>query len=140
MKQKVKEHGLDWKVASAGTESYHIGEPPHRHSQKICKDNGIDISGQRAMKFVATHFHEYDKIYAFAHDVYREIQRIGGKHADMKKVDLFLNELHKGKDMAVPDPYYGNEDGYKIVYEMIDQACDAIIRNYKTTHRQQSLF
>jgi protein-tyrosine phosphatase len=118
-------------VESAGTESYHIGEAPHRLSQKVCMAHGIDISWLRASKFTADSFAMYDKIYAMAGDVYREIKQIGGRDADMSKVDYFLNELHKGKNESVPDPYYGTEEGYKTVYDMINKTCDAIIKNYK---------
>lgn len=131
MQEKIRQHELPWIVASAGTESYHIGEPPHRYSQKICLVNGIDISGQRAAKFIAADFQQYDKIYAMATDVYEEIQRIGGRHADMSKVDLFLNELEPGSNRSVPDPWYGEEDGYVAVYEMIERTCSAIIEKYK---------
>jgi protein-tyrosine phosphatase len=131
LRHKVKQHGLNWVVESAGTESYHIGEHPHRLSQKICMAHGIDISQFRAAKFTADAFEQYDLIYAFADDVYREIKRIGGRHADMSKVDFFLNELTKGKNESVPDPYYGGEDGYHIVYDLVDKTCDAIIENHK---------
>jgi len=131
MRYKIKQHGLDWEVASAGTENYHIGEAPHRFSQKVCSCNGVDISAQRAQKFTAKHFGEYDKIYAMAGDVYREIQRIGGSKADMSKVEYFLNELEEGSNGSVPDPWYGDEAGYTPVYELIDRTCDAIIEKYK---------
>lgn len=123
-----------WVVESAGTESYHIGELPHRHSQKICMKHGIDISHFRAAKFTVDDFDRYDKIYAFADDVYREIKRTGGARADMSKVDFFLNELHEGSNASVPDPYYGAEEGYKTVYDMIDKTCDAIIKKYKEVY------
>src|ERR1700761_8124921 len=90
LRHMVKHHGLNWTVESAGTERYHIGEAPHRFSQKICKKHGIDISEFRAAKFTANDFTPYDKIYAMADDVSREIKRIGGKKADMSKVDYFL--------------------------------------------------
>jgi len=131
MRHKVKQQGIDWVIESAGTESYHIGEAPHRFSQKICREHGIDISEFRAAKFTADAFDEYDKIYAMADDVYREIERIGGKRANMKKVDYFLNELHPGRNESVPDPWYGTEEGYKTVYQLIDRTCDAIIKNKK---------
>ena len=131
LRHKVKEHGLNWTIESAGTESYHVGEAPHRLSQKICSAHGIDISHQRAREFTFDDFISYDKIYAMAADVYDEIKVIGGSLADMSKVDLFLNELHEGKNESVPDPYYGQEDGFVKVYDMIDRGCDAIIKNYK---------
>ncbi len=131
LRHKVKEHGLNWTIDSAGTESYHIGEAPHRFSQKICSANGIDISGQRADRFTAAAFGNYDIIYALADDVYREIKRIGGSKADMSKVKLFLEELNEGSNASVPDPYYGGEDGYHDVFGLIESTCDAIINKYK---------
>ena len=129
MRHKVKELGLDWIVESAGTESYHIGEAPHRFSQQICMAHGIDISHQRAVKFTGDSFAAYEKIYAMATDVYEEIKYIGGRQADMTKVELFLNELHPGKNESVPDPYYGEESGYLQVYDLISKGCEAIIKN-----------
>lgn len=133
MRHKVKQHGLSWQVDSAGTESYHIGEPPHKFSQKICQLNGVDISGQRARKFKADDLKQYDKIYAMADDVYDEIKRIGGRNADMSKVDFFLNELEADCNGCVPDPWYGPEEGYTEVYDLIDRCCNAIINKY-TNH------
>ena len=131
LRHKVQQQGLDWQVDSAGTNSYHTGEPPHRHSQKVCLINGVDISGQRARRFSAADFERYDIIYAMAGDVYDEIRRMGGRHADMDKVIYFLNELEPGSNGSVPDPWYGNEDGYTPVFELIDRTCDAIIEKYK---------
>jgi protein-tyrosine phosphatase len=130
LRHKIKEHGLDWTVDSAGTEAYHVGEAPHRFSQKVSQAHGVDISCQRARQFTADDFNRYDKIYAMAADVYQEIKRIGGRHADMSKVDYFLNELTPGANASVPDPWYGNEDGYGPVYDLIEETCEAIIKKY----------
>jgi protein-tyrosine phosphatase len=130
LRHKIKQHGLNWTVASAGTESYHVGDAPHRSSQKVCLAKGLDISDLKAKRFSPADFAAYDKIYAFAQDVYKEIWHIGGKAADMSKVDFFLNELYKGDD-SVPDPYYGDDDGYEVVYDLIERTCEAIIEKYK---------
>ncbi|MBS1773334.1 MAG: low molecular weight phosphotyrosine protein phosphatase [Bacteroidetes bacterium] len=131
MQRKIEEHFLDWTVDSAGTESYHIGEAPHKYSQKICLTNNIDISKQRARKFQKEDFERFDKIYAMATDVYEEIKHIGGRYADMDKLVLFLDEIQPGSGASVPDPWYGNEEGYTHVYYLIDRVCDAIIEKYK---------
>jgi protein-tyrosine phosphatase len=131
MRHKVKMHGLDWVVDSAGTEAYHVGDAPHPSSQRVCRAHDIDISGQKARQFNTSDFTRYDKIYAMAEDVYVEISRIGGRNADMGKVDYFLNEKYRGKNLSVPDPWYGNEQGYLVVFDMISETCDAIIENYK---------
>lgn len=131
LKEKIKQHRLPWTVDSAGTNGYHIGEAPHRFSQKVCKAAGIDISAQRARQFIAKDFEQYDKIYAMADDVYEDIVRIAGKAVDYDKLDFFLNELEPGSDASVPDPWYGDEDGYTPVYELIEETCDEIVRKYK---------
>jgi protein-tyrosine phosphatase len=131
LQYKVDKKGLNWHVDSAGTESYHIGEAPHPYSQKICLQHGIDVSLQRARKFVKEDFERYDRIYALATDVSEQIKRIAGNKTDISKLSLFLNELHPGSNASVPDPWYGNEDGYLPVYKMIDEVCDAIIEKYQ---------
>lgn len=122
--------GLTWSIESAGTNSYHTGEPPHRLSQKIARLNGIDISQQRARRFTANDFEVYDKIYALAEDVMDEMKRIAGKKFDAAKAELLMNEIYPGKNMDVPDPWYGPEPGYHEVFTLIDKACDAIIEKY----------
>lgn len=131
--RKVKEKGLDWQVDSAGTNRYHTGEAPHRFSQKVCLQHGIDISGQCARTFTAEDFRQYDIIYALAADVYREIERIGGAQAQMNKVKLFLSELDEGSTESVPDPWYGDENGYLPVYELIEKTCNAIVSRHAGT-------
>ena len=131
LKHKVKAAGLDWQIDSAGTNGYHIGEAPHRLSQKVAKLNGIDICDQKARQFSKEDFNRYDKIYALADDVVDEIKWIAKEKYDPKKVDLLLNELHPGQNLSVPDPWYGPEPGYHEVYKLIEAACDAIIRKYE---------
>jgi len=130
LKHKATKAGLNWVVESAGTNGYHVGEPPHQLSQKVARLNGIDICEQRARRFVKEDMDRYDKIYAMAEDVLDDIRRIAGDRYDASKVELFLNELHPGKNRSVPDPWYGTEPGYHQVYKLIDETCDAIVIKY----------
>ena len=136
LQDKAFTAGLTWSIESAGTNSYHTGEPPHKLSQKVARLNGIDISKQRAKRFTAGDFEVYDKIYALAADVMDEMKRIAGKKFDASKVDLLINEFYQGKNIDVPDPYYGPERGYHEVYKMIDEACDKIIEKYAPTPKE----
>lgn len=130
LQQKAFAAGLSWSVESAGTNSYHIGETPHPLSQKVARINGIDISQQRARRFVAEDFDTYDMIYALANDVMDDIRQIAKKKFDPSKAMLLMNEMFPGKDMDVPDPWYGPEPGYHEVYAMLDKVCDAIIARH----------
>jgi protein-tyrosine phosphatase len=130
LQHKATEAGLNWQIESAGTNGLHNGEPPHHLSQKIAKQNGIDISKQQSRKFTAADFAMYDKIYAMAEDVKDDIKRIAGKKYNAEKVILFLNELYADKNSDVPDPWAGPEPGYHEVFALIDKTSDAIIEKY----------
>lgn len=139
LQDKAFKAGLTWSVESAGTNSYHIGEPPHPLSQKIARMHGIDISEQRARRFTATDFDMYDKIYALAEDVLDDIQSISRKKFDGRKIDLLMNEIYPGKNMDVPDPYYGPEAGYLEAYDLMEKACEAILKKYQIPNNQYSI-
>ena len=139
LQQKAFEAGLPWSVESAGTNSYHTGDPPHPLSQKVARLNGIDIGKQRARRFVASDFDMYDKIYALAGDVMDEIRRIAKHKFDPSKAELLMNELYPGKDLDIPDPWYGPEPGFHEVFKMINEACDVIIKKYSTIDDQFSV-
>jgi protein-tyrosine phosphatase len=138
LQDKAFKAGLAWSVESAGTNSYHIGEPPHPLSQKVARINGIDISKQRARRFAAADFEIYDKIYALAEDVMDDIRRIAGKKFDATKINLLMNELYPGKNMDVPDPYYGTEADYHKAFKMINEVCDGIIEKHSIPNKQYS--
>ena len=127
LKHKAFKAGLHWSIESAGTNGCHTGDPPHPLSQKVARLNGIDICQQRARNFVPEDFEVYDKIYALAGDVLDDIRCIAKDKFDASKVDLLMNELYPGRNMDVPDPWYGAEPGYHEVYKLIDKVCDKII-------------
>jgi len=132
LQQKAEQAGLQWIIDSAGTNGYHIGEAPHKLSQKVALMNGIDISQQKARRFTAADFKHFDKIYALAEDVMEEIKWIAKKDFIPAKIDLLMNELYPGKNMDVPDPWYGPEPGYHEVFELIDAACSKIIEKHRS--------
>lgn len=131
LQAKAAAAGLNWQIDSAGTNGYHVGESPHPLSQKVAKINGIDISMQRARRFRAADFEEFDLIFAMAEDVIDEMKSIARHRFDSAKVDLLMNVLHPGKNLDVPDPWYGTEPGYHEVFAMISQACDKLIENHQ---------
>ncbi len=137
LQHKARAAGLDWTVDSAGTNGYHVGEAPHKLSQKVAKLNGIDICSQKARRFVRDDFDRYDKLYAMADDVVLEMKRIARDKYDASKVDLFLNELRPGLNESVPDPWYGEEPGFHDVYKLIDETCDRIIENQIIKNKKQ---
>ena len=131
LQQKIKAAGLNWTVDSAGTNGYHIDEAPHRLSQKVAKKRGIDISKQICRRFAVEDFEKFDKIYVMAADVVDEMKELTGNKFEDAKIDLLLNELYPGENKDIPDPWYGPEAGYNEVFDMIEEACEALIKKYK---------
>lgn len=129
LQAKAAAAGLALTVDSAGTNGYHVGEAPHKLSQKVAAQHGIDICSQISRQFIKDDLDDFDIIYVMAKDVLTDVKNIAGNHAGMNKVKYFLDESFPGQQKDVPDPWFGDEDGYHEVYELIDKNCDRIIAN-----------
>lgn len=120
MRSKLgKEHFVD----SAGTGSWHVGQAPDKRSIAVAKKYGIEISHLRARQFQVKDFDEFDYILAMDSSNYRDILSLARSEEDRMKVRLILH------DQDVPDPYYGGEDGFELVYQLLDEAVDDFIEN-----------
>ena len=128
LQKKVEEKNLDWTIDSAGTGSYHIGELPDQRSIDIAKQNNLDITYQRARQFKRSDFKEFDLIFAMDSSNYNDILSMAETEAEKEKVYLILNESQPGENRAVPDPYYGGDEGFKNVYNMLNKATDSLIK------------
>ena len=124
---KAKTNQLDVVVDSAGTAAYHIGEQPDIRSIAIAKKYGIDLTDQRARQFCTNDFDDFDKIYAMDTSNYANIISLARNESDKNKVDLILNEVNPNSFQSVPDPYYGGDNGFQDVYDMLDEACNRIV-------------
>ena len=120
---------LNVEVDSAGTASYHLGKSPDPRSVQIAKDNSIDIGHQKARQFTVTDFDIFDKIYAMDTQNLNNIMSLTRNSKDKAKVDLILHELNPGSFESVPDPYYGGDQGFQDVYDLLDHACEKIKNN-----------
>lgn len=120
-------------VDSCGTGAYHIGEKPDRRSIAIAKLNGIDITHQKAMQFKNAFFDEYDHIYTMDSSNYENIIKLTVSQEHKNKVSLIMNELLPDTNTEVPDPYYGGDQGFENVFQMLDEACNVIANKLQNT-------
>lgn len=127
LRKKLSEKGIEnVKVDSAGTSSYHIGQAPDSRSQQNALSHGTDLSSLRARQFGVSDFDDFDKIYVMDSSNYSDVLSLARDASDSEKVELLLNSSHPGSNMAVPDPYFGGENGFENVYQLVDEACDII--------------
>lgn len=118
-------------VDSAGTSNYHVGHSPDPRSISIAQQRKLDITTQRGRQFQTSDFDEFDHIYVMDMSNYHDVLALARNEEDRKKVSLILNELFPGENVEVPDPYYGGDEGFGNVYDMLDKACDIIAEKYQ---------
>ncbi len=127
LRGKAQDAGLDLIVASAGTGGWHAGEPADHRAAAVLDQYGY-TSQHRAQQFQASWFDDYDMILVMDEDNRHGVLQHAKSDAHKNKVKLIRTfDSTAQKNAVVPDPYYGNEDGFVRVLEMIERACDGYI-------------
>lgn len=121
----------DFIVDSAGTGGWHAGELPDKRSIATAKNRGLDITNQRARQFKKSDFEIFDSIFVMDNSNYKDVIALAPNEEAKLKVKLILNEIFPNENVDVPDPYYGGQDGFENVFDMLDQACEEIARKLK---------
>ena len=132
---KVK-HNLKIEIDSAGTASYHIGDAPDSRTIANAKKNGIDLSQLRGRQFSEEDFENFDLIYAMDKNNLKHLLALAKNEPHRKKVQLFLNVLHPGKNLEVPDPYYHDEKVFEEVFQLVYSACNQLKNAHLSAFRQ----
>ena len=123
----LRDRGLDgrFEVDSAGTGSWHVGHPPDPRSVAVARENGISLEG-RARQTAASDMRDFDWVIAMDASNLHAMERLGGAAATAR-----LHRLRefdpRADDLDVPDPYYGGDDGFQVVFDMVDQSCRALL-------------
>ncbi len=127
LRKEFEIKGLEIQVDSAGTAAYHIGEPADERAQKELRKHGIDISYERAQKFKYEYFAEYDRIFAMDQSNYADLLYMAKTDKDRAKLDMIMNVVDKGRNISIPDPYYGGDEGFARVYRMLKSAAEKLV-------------
>ena len=125
----IKGKHLNLEVDSAGTAAYHIGKQPDIRSIEIANKYTIDLNQQRARQFSRADFDKFDIIYAMDTNNYAHLISLASTETERNKIRMILNEINPKAYQSVPDPYYGGENGFQDIYNILDKACNKIIQN-----------
>ena len=131
LRKKVKENNLSVEVDSAGTGDWHVGEAPDPRMRETAKKFGTPIDELRGRQFKVSDFDKFDLIYVMDKSNYQNVLKLARNDEDKSKVDMILNEITPGENAEVPDPYFGGDQGFIDVYNMLDKATDNIIEKLK---------
>lgn len=128
MKDLAEKEGLEDKifVDSAGTGSWHAGEPPHKGTLNILKEYKIKTEGLVARPFSREDFDKFDYIIGMDQSNIQNIYKMTGQ-PDHPKIIRLLDLTHLKKD--VPDPYYTGD--FRETYELVSEGCRMLMEKIK---------
>jgi protein-tyrosine phosphatase len=119
---------------SAGTGDWHVGSPPDRRARAAAKRRGIEIAG-RARHVTGKDFDSFDYVIAMDRSNRTDLLRLAPDDAGKAKVELFRNyDPDSPRDADVPDPYYGEGDGFERVLDICEAACRGLLQHIRENH------
>jgi len=131
-REKVEQAGMSAivEIESAGTSGWHIGEPPDKRTQAAALAKGYDLSDLKGRAFSASDFSYYDYILAMDEENLRSMQQL--KPADYSgHLGLFLDFSGQDAYREVPDPYYGGNQGFQTVINLVEEGCSGLLEHIR---------
>ena len=132
MWQAITENRVAERIAcdSAGLIGYHAGSPPDQRAQKMMRSLGIDISGQRSRPLVDADLSVFDYLVAMDEGHHQALlDACSGASEDSAPRIVRMLDFVEGYGSEVPDPYYGEYDGFVEVAEMLQPAIRALLHS-----------
>ncbi len=124
---KQQTPSLEVQIDSAGTHGYHVGNPPDPRMREAAQRRGFPLTS-RARQVQAHDLQRFDLVLAMDRENLAIIETLDEGDASKRHAQLRLFSHYLGDDWPsdVPDPYYGGQDGFEYVLDMIEAACPAI--------------
>ncbi|WOF75666.1 low molecular weight phosphotyrosine protein phosphatase [Parvibaculaceae bacterium PLY_AMNH_Bact1] len=122
--------GLDVEIDSAGTGAWHLGAVPDERAQAAGLARGYDLTPIRARQVVEDDYERFDLVLAMDHDNLSTLKSRAPRDRH-ERIRLFLAFAPETGLNAVPDPYYGGDDGFEEVLDLIEVASDGLIAHLK---------
>ena len=113
-------------IDSAGTHAYHVGNSPDGRASQTAKQRGVDLSSLRARQVNVDDFEHFDHILAMDTDN-ANILRDDCPSEHQHKIKLFLDFAPEQDERNVPDPYYGGQNGFDHVFDLVEAASDGFL-------------
>ena len=119
-------------VDSAGTGSWHVGEPPDERAQRSARLRGLDLSSQRARRLRPEDCERFDYILFMDEENRRLVKPLckGGT----AEVRLFLDYAPEFPQREIPDPYYGGREGFELVMDLVEAASEGLLEDIRRRH------
>jgi len=130
----------DFLIDSAGTANYHQGAAPDHRSIAIAALHNIDISKQQARQLTPADIDAFDHILVMDEENLSNALALCTSAAQRDKIAL-ITTASEVDALRIPDPYYGGDDGFAHVYELLHDCCKNWLKIHtKWAHKQQAVF
>lgn len=131
LRHKLAAAGLQELVSvdSAGTSDWHVGKPVDSRTRLAAQRRGYDLSALCGRQVSAADFAGFELIFAMDQNNLQHLQGLQPA-AGIAQLDLFLRRYGLPTD-EVPDPYYSGEEGFELVLDLLEQACDGLVAELK---------
>ena len=127
MKRFAEEFDVDVDIDSAGTHGYHIGEAADARMRAAAEARGYELTGlARQVTKEDLKEGKFDLVLAMDNDNYRELTKLSGPGTS--HIRIFSDYLDDNWPNDVPDPYYGEEEGFDEVLDMLEEGCPIILQ------------
>jgi protein-tyrosine phosphatase len=132
-KQMVQNRELDkqFEIDSAGTTAYHVGELADKRMRAHAKKRGYNLNSV-SRKFNANYdFDHFDFIIAMDNEHIFSLKRRARNEADLQKIHKMTDFRKKWDYDEIPDPYYGGEEGFELVLDLLEDSCEGLLTKLK---------
>ncbi|MFC4161425.1 low molecular weight protein-tyrosine-phosphatase [Chitinimonas lacunae] len=132
----AERRGITLTIDSCGTDGYHTGEPPDRRSQRHALRRGYDLAALRARQVTPADFSRFDLLLAMDRSNLARLHSCCPA-AERHKLKLFLDYSRIVPGGDVPDPYYGGDDGFERVLDLIEDAAAHLLDTLRQSDSQR---
>lgn len=125
-RHEAEKAGLAVTVDSAGTADYHVGEAPDPRAIRTAAKFGVEIAGYRGRQIARADFARFTHIFAADHANLRGLERLAPT-GHCAHLGLLLDLVPGRKGQALPDPWYGDEEGFLSTWADVTLAARALV-------------
>ncbi len=113
-------------IDSAGTSDWHRGEPADKRMQKHAVKRGYNLTSL-SRPFETEDFDKFDMIIAMDHENMEELKKRAVRKSDLDKLYMMTDFSRKFKYDYVPDPYFGGDEGFELVLDLLEDAGEGLL-------------
>jgi protein-tyrosine phosphatase len=131
-RHKIRNSKTPIALDSAGTGSWHVGEPPDGRMIAHAKERGYDLSDLEARQFDTKDFENFDLILTMDSANFKHVSAMDRQNAFKHKIKMMTSFCKIHSVNEVPDPYHQGDDGFQLVLDILEDACDELLLQIET--------